>query len=95
MATTAINLKNWSDVHYGSASEAILCIDLAVQNAPEEAENILGTAWTAVVMLGKPGIYDPRWFSTLSRFHKLAPAELARVRDAIEMRQRAFERRAA
>ena len=92
-AAATLNPKNWCSNPFIGPREAILALDLAVQNDPEHAHGILYTAWTALTLLlnGK-GMPDPRWLTDMGRFHKLAKSELERVRDAIDMRFRAIER---
>lgn len=91
-------LRNWcpKGEAYRDAPDAILAIDLAVTNDPDAADLILRSAWTATTILtaDTTGVPDPYWYSTLARFHRLKPAAILRVKDAVEMRMRAVERRA-
>lgn len=95
-AVSGISPKNWCANPYRDAKAAILDIDLTVQSQPEDASNILGTAWTGLTLLAAcTGIPDPRWLPVMGRFHKLSAGERSRVRAAVEMRMRAVERAAA
>lgn len=89
-------LRGWCADPYSDAADAILRIDLDVTAAPASAERILGTAWTAITILTDGhGVPAAPWLPVIARFQKLSIAELKRVRDAVAMRQRAFERKAA
>lgn len=96
-STTAVPLKNWCDksLQHRSAPEAIFALDMAAQESSDPAHE-LNVAWTAIaIWQNAKGIIAPQWLSQVARFHRLSSAELNRVRDAIEMRLRAFERAAA
>lgn len=86
-----MTIQNWSDVHYRSAAEAIASIDATVHAHAEKAERILSRLWTALtVLLHGKGVPDADLLTACGAFAKLPKAALERVRDAIEMRQRAF-----
>jgi hypothetical protein len=96
-STTRVPFENWCDRkdQYRTAREAIFAIDMQVQ-ASAEPEAELNTAWTAIAIWAnaKGSIIAPQWLSHVARFHRLSMNELNRVREAIEMRIRAFEHRA-
>lgn len=96
-STTSLPLQNWCDksLQHRSATEAIFALDISAQDSADAARD-LNVAWTAIAILqNAKGIIAPEWLSHVARFHRLSAKDLIRVRDAIEMRLRAFERAAA
>lgn len=93
-ASTKIRLEGWDVTQYRTVRDAILAIDLAVEAEPDSAQHLLSVAWTATVLLLQAGngVPAPAWQPEMSRFHRLTPADLTRLREAIEMRMRAVER---
>jgi hypothetical protein len=94
-STTVISLSGWCANPYRDARSAIMDLDISAHETDAPA-NMLSAAWTAIILLTESkGIPAAQWLPVMARFHKLTRVELGRVRDAIEMRLRAFERTAA
>lgn len=97
-SATYVPIENWCDkaLQHRSAQDAILALDLQAQESDDAARD-LHIAWTAIAiwLSAKGTIIAPEWLRHVARFHRLSVIDLNRVREAIEMRLRAFDRAAA
>lgn len=91
-----IPLENWCPGKpYRTARQAILSLDLTVEDNPGNALAILNSAWTAITVLCVGGgIPAPRLYAAMGWFCKLNADDLTRVREAVEMRMNALQRAA-